>query len=669
LPKARLWDECTRTPPEERPASLDAIARHLEPRSSRRYWIAAAAIASAGAASYALRGPVRGGINVAAGARILVNGFRAAAAHVPGARLARSLILTALRQSPRIHAIADEDLLPALRRLDPGGTLPIAGRVLQDLMRRLNAAFWIEGDLRQVAGRYSLDLRLQAASGQQGMEATFRDEPSAVALAQTAAGWVRRAAGESGRSLEVNPAEVGRYTSEVPEALQKYYDAMEHYALAEMDLAVPLLEEAVRLDPNFAQAHHMLGLTVDSAGEYDRGFREIELAMRLAQRLPERERTSVEASYYRMVQDPVKMIAAARQNLLYHPDEPRALAAMGERLVYIGKAAEANSGEDAVSFHRRAVALAPDDWMQVLRLDYALIEGGRFPEAVQEFQVAQGRGMANAWLYNPLGYSYMGLERYEEALEAFGKEPVDGDSACDIPAARLMQGHFEPAIAAFEELRAKAKNPIDAHHANEFLCGLYFVTDRPERARRQVRELADLPAYPPMACYLACSASLARRLNDDETLAEVHDLTSQIAGRWQNDYTQAIEMHARALQLWRRNQLDEAEQLLQQSDGKSVNIWTLFDLAELYTRRGKYELAEEYWKKFEARRGTVLVQRWFSGLIVMGWLYHASAAQALQHRETAFQYAKKVLDHWLPNNAGLRIVQAAQNIHAVSKPI
>jgi serine/threonine protein kinase/Flp pilus assembly protein TadD len=666
LPKERMWDACTSPLPDARPESLEPIIRRLEPQIGRRYWVGGLAIASAGLVLQAIRRPGDTVLGLPPGARILVNGFRAAAGELPGARLARSVLLTALQQSPRLQTIGDEDLLPALRHLAPPGSLPLSGKLLTDLLAQLRAAFWIEGDLRQSGGRYSLDMRLLNAPAQQAIaSSSVNDAPNVIALAQAAAIWVRRIAGESGRSLAANPADVLSYTSEVPEALQKYYEAMEHYAVAEMAQAIPLLQEAVRLDPQFAQAHHMLGLTIRASRRYDEAYRELEIAMRLAdtRRLPERERAAIETNFYRMTEDPSKMIEAARRNVTYYPTEPRCYTVLGQTLVTAGNAVE---GVDAL---RKAVSLAPDDWMHILGLEDALVEAGQFSQALDEFQAALSRGVSNRWIYNGAGAAYMGLERYDEGSRAFSNEPPDASNAADLQGPNIMTGHLEIAIAAMEEQRARARNPIEAHQANQYLCALYFVTDRPEDARRHVREMADLPGYPPFSRRLSGTASWARRLGDDETLAKAHQTAAEIAQRWPNDLTQAVEMHANALQAWRRSALDEAESLLLRSSGSAFNIWTLFDLAEFFTRRAKWELAEEYWARFEARRGTVLVKVWCPAIFVLGWLYRAVAAQGRNDRAKAFQYSRKVLDHWSQANPRLQVVLDARNINAVSKPL
>jgi len=663
LPKEeRLWGPCTHSDPEHRPASLDHVIRRLESGRSRRYWITSLALAFAGAAGYVLRTPGEGTPAIPRYARMLVNGFRARSGPPGAARLTRSVFLTAVQQSPVIHAISDQDLLPIIRRLQPQGMLPVDGRVLKSVMRQLRAAFWIDGELRQYGGRYSLTLRV--LSGDRAIaERELRDLPNVIALAQAAATWVRAAAGESKRSLSANSVDVASYTTEVPEALQCYYDALEHYDVGEMDQAVPLLRQAVQLDPRFAQAHNLLALTIDSSNQFAEGFAEMETAMRLAPALPEPERLPIETNYYRETQDSARMIEAANRNLAYHPDEPRAHVTRAETLSHSGRVA------DALPDYRRAIELAPSDWIPVLLLQYALVRCGQYSQAVDELNAAQSRGIDNKWIYRGAGCGYLGLERYADAIAAFENEPFDFDRVADIQGPRVMQGHLAAAIAAMQEQRAAAGNPIEAHAANEFLCSLYLVADRPQSALPHVREMLDLPPYPPMSISFDATAFWAARLGDDETLARARELAAGIAQRWPNAHTRAVEQHARGLEAWRRRALGEAQELLVQSSGLSLNVRTLFDAADFFTATGQWDAAEAYWQKFEANRGWIIVDPSSPAIFVLAWLGRAMAAQGRNDRNAAYRYSRKVLDHWSHLNPGLRIVQAARNINLASKPL
>jgi serine/threonine protein kinase len=197
LPRERVWEACARPVPEDRPESLEKIILRLQPHTSRRYWIAGLALAGAGTARFLIRTPEPSQFKIPVAARVLVNGFRGPASQLTSTKLARSIVLTALRQTSRIHAISDEDFLPLLQRLNTSGP-PLSGPTLKRALTELRAAFWIDGDLRRTEERYSLDVSLIDVDEQRVVATSaFQDAPGVVALAQGAARWVRQAAGES----------------------------------------------------------------------------------------------------------------------------------------------------------------------------------------------------------------------------------------------------------------------------------------------------------------------------------------------------------------------------------------------------------------------------------------------------------------------------------------
>lgn len=663
LPGERIWADCTRPRAEDRLASLEPVIRRLEPRQTRRLWIAGSVAMAAGGLVYALRPDAPRGVLLPDGMRVLVNRFQAAAGRLPGARLARALLLTALRQSPRIRPVADQDLLPALRRLQVASNLPVSGQPLRDLLAQLRATFWIDADLQEAGERTSLHLRVMRSADQQMVaQAAFRDVPGIAAVAQQAALWLRTAAGESPQSLAANPVTVTSYTSRVPEALEKYYDAMEHYAVAEMAEAVPLLEEAVRLDPGFAQARSMLGVTLNASGRFEEAFSEVQRAMQLANGLPERERAWIETNYFMFCEDPVKMVEAARRNVAYYPDEPRYYNILARYLCRSG------NPESSIPYNRKSLELAPDDGLSRADLIYDLAESGLFAEALAEFQGALSRGTQNDWIYEAGGLAYLGLERYAEAFDAFARVPSPRDRGLDQQGVRILQGDLESARVALEERRAGATGVVDAHRNDEFLCGLYFLNDQPDLARRHLHEMVNLPPYPAMARRLDCTLFWAARLGDDEILSQTASQVSGIAGRWPNLFTRAVALHAQGLVSWRRGAWDEAEQALVGSAGSAFSIWTLFDLADFYGSRLKPSLAEDYWRKLDAHRGTIL-ERWFPGALIMAWLNRARAASAGNNRQTARTYSEKVLDHWSRSNPGLSVVRTATTIRSASNSL
>jgi serine/threonine protein kinase/tetratricopeptide (TPR) repeat protein len=663
LPKERIWEECTRSGTNRRPDSIEAVIRHLDPARTRRFWLTGLGAIAAGGLGYAAW--PKSGMNAAlpANARILINGFRTASDTGNSTGLVRSFLLASLQQSSRIRTIEDPDLHAALRKLAPRASLPLSGSLLGRLAERVRAAFWIEGELRHREGRYFLDARIFDAGRQQPVAASvLGDAPSLIAVAEAAAMWVRKTAGESAGSLEANSGSLARFASAVPEAVEHYYQALEYRNQGDTGLAIEALNEAIRLDPRFAQAHHTLGLSKNALRQYEEGFREIETAKQLADRLPEREQVPIALNYYRMTEDYPQAIRAAQRAMAIHPDEPRYHAALGQMLAWTGRAAD---GADEI---RRAVNLAPNDAVWYEFLGDALVEAGQFEGALSEYRLGLLKDPEYTSMHSGMGDAYRGLEKYDEALEEYRKEPKGAEGPIGVLNIHIMRGDFDIAVAACQERLARARDVILArHHALDFLSGLYFTTDRASEARKYAGQMAELTSTPTMGSYVSCAASWARRTGEDSALAHLRETADETVRRWPNDFTTAVALHVEGLQAWREGDLDRAALVLLRSSGLSFDVWTQFDLAEFYTVQGKWDLAETYWEAFHANRGTVIAKNWFPGLLPMGWTYRAVAAKGRKDGASASRYARKVLDHWSKVRPLPEQVRTAAAIYAATR--
>lgn len=661
LPEEKLWDACTSVEARERPSSLEAVIHHLRRDHTRRYWLAGSLLAVAGAASYSFFGVKPMPIRIEDGARLLVNGFQAAVEMLPAARFARAVLVTALQQSPRIRTIADQDLIPEVRRLLPRGGLPIEGEPLRKLVALQRAKYWIDGHLSKSNDRYSLSIGLMRSADEVLLaQNAFGDAPSLSTLAADVAVWIRQLAGESRQSLDANPSAVTSFTSIVPEALQKFYEAMEHYSLGEMAEAVPLLEESLRLDPEFAQAHNYLGMCLSSLHRYAEALPHSERAMQLSVRLPERERCWIEANHYALVEDPPKALDAARRNVAYHPDEPRFLRSYCQTLSRNG------ASEEAIPYIRKAIELAPQSELYPDVLIITLCEAGRFGEALQEYDAARSKANRNMWLESGHALALLGLERYEEAVKWSELIPRPGRPGMRVQAAKILAGDVESAIAGLQQEIARNRvegNAIDEHQALEFLCGAYYLSDRHRQANQSLEAMAALPAYPPYARKWQCTAFWAGRLGNDEVLKAARARLNEIHAQWPNGLTLATAKYAEALACLRERAFDQARTLLNDSMGSAFTIWTIFDLADFYASVSQFDVAEEYWKKFEARRGVVL-RLWFTGTVLMAWLHWAMAARSRGNHATARQYARKILADWSRKNPEADIVRTALRLES-----
>lgn len=656
LPGWKIWSECSEPDPEARHATLEPALRRLTPGATRRYWMAAGVCAAA-AAAYGLGS--RNGFRIPAGARLLVNGFRAAADPPRGARAARGLLVTALTQSPKLHLVPDQDLLPALKSL--GATLPLAGPVLLTLLARLRAGFWTDARLQSNGSRCSLTLQLFRAADRAGVATvSLRDYPSVASAVQAAALWLRSVAGESARSLAAEPATVESYTSHVPEALEKYYEALERIAVGNMQDATPLLEEAVQLDPDFAQAQSTLGMALNPQLRLAEAYEHVAAAWSRVDRLPPRERVRIESDYSKLTDDPDGMVDAARRNHDYYPDEPRTSRGLAWAL------ARSGLPEEAVEYSRKAVEMAPDNDLYRAELVTHLVESGSFDAALQEYEVALRAGARNNWIFGAGALANLGVGRYQDARDLYAKEPLSPSPVfrtCDIARAQILAGDVEAAISDLEQLRSGVARPAERYLAGESLVPSYFLVDRVDLARRAMSLMAEIPAYPQFARLLQSTAFWAGRVADPATLAGVRERASAIVRQWPNRLTKAVAFHADALDLRQRGDTAGARDLLLQSLGSAASVWALFDLADIYSTLGLPDVALPRWREFERARGIVL-SRWCPAVLLLGWLHSAMAARAAGESAAAREYAQRVLEHWSRRHSNLRIVQLARKLNS-----
>ncbi len=110
---------------------------------------------------------------------------------------------------------------------------------------------------------------------------------------------LRRKLGESLSSVQKYATPLEEATTPSLEALQAY--SLGARAIAERDDnpgAVPLLQRAIRLDPNFATAYGLLAVSYDNLGETTLAAENTRKAYELRERVSQRERLTIESFYY-----------------------------------------------------------------------------------------------------------------------------------------------------------------------------------------------------------------------------------------------------------------------------------------------------------------------------------------------------------------------------------
>ncbi len=284
-----------------------------------------------------------------------------------------------LARSPMVRLLETGDVAAALRRMEKDPAAALTAQVAREVAERAGAAAVVTGEIASLGGGFVLSVRLVATKDGATLLAereTARDASGLIAAVDRLSKKVREGIGESLRTIRGGqPLEA--VTTASLEALRKYSQANRAADEGHEVKARDLLEEAIRLDSNFAMAHRKMAAIVSNMGtDNARVIAETRRAFQLKDRLPELERLQAIAFYYWVADyDSDKVIAAYRQVLETWPDETTSLNNLARELNVRGRHAEA----EEVALH--GVAVSPQVGVLWFNAIEALVLQGKFAKA------------------------------------------------------------------------------------------------------------------------------------------------------------------------------------------------------------------------------------------------------------------------------------------------
>ena len=264
-----------------------------------------------------------------------------------------------LAQSPAITLVGPDSIADALSRMGRTPDADLNEETARELARRDGIPAVIAGELSPLGSGYVLTARLVASMDGTilaSARASARDAEALVGAIDDVSARLRERIGESYTSLRETPP-LAHVTTTSFEALEKYTAAgAARHRDEDPEAAVRLLEEAVAIDSSFALAWRDLSTVLDNLGDdWERQMEALEAAYRHRDRLTERERYLVEASYHSDVtEDREKAIEAYEAMLRLNPQDAQALNNIGVN--YYRQA----DFENALLWYKRAHEAAPD---------------------------------------------------------------------------------------------------------------------------------------------------------------------------------------------------------------------------------------------------------------------------------------------------------------------
>ena len=432
-----------------------------------------------------------------------------------------------LEQSPFLNLLSDERVAQTLALMAQPKDARLTRELAREVCQRAAGAATIEGSISSLGSQYVVGLKaVNCRSGDvlANEQATASNKEQLLKALGDAAAKVRVKLGESLASVQKYDAPADNVTTPSLEALQAYSLGYQAQTVKrDYAAAVPLLQRAVSLDPNFAMAYARLGNNYSALGETARAAENTRKSYELRERVSEHEKFYIVSHYEQLVTGNLE--AARKTYELWAQTYPRDdipvnnLAAIYQALGDYDKALAAN---------QEALRLSPESGLYYSNVVGAYVTVNRLDEARATVQEAQAHNLDNPanhlqlYFINFLQHDAAGMER--EAAALMGKpgfEDVILDTESDTAA---YGGQFSKAReltrrASESAQRADEKETAAGYVAEaawrEALVGNMSLAKQQAQAALALSTGRDVEAISAIALGLAGDAAQASRLAAD----------------------------------------------------------------------------------------------------------------------------------------------------------
>jgi DNA-binding winged helix-turn-helix (wHTH) protein/Flp pilus assembly protein TadD len=301
-----------------------------------------------------------------------------------------------LEQSPVFQMLTGEKSALILKQMGHPPDQPLTPNIAIEVCQRAGSKVTVQGSISSLGTSYLIGLTaIRCDNGdriaQEQVEAK-RKEDVIDALGK-ATSQLRSRIGESVQSVQKYDAPLQQVTTSSLEALKAYGLALATWDKSGEFAAVPALERAIELDPNFALAYSQLAAIRGNRDETDLARKYATKAYELRGRTTEFERLSIESWYHFYVTgDLEKATAAFETTRQTYPDEPRILNDLATIYGSLGL------NEKAVAFYKDSLRVDPSSETTLGNLAVSLIALGRNDEAAAVLEETGKRGLQSDYL-------------------------------------------------------------------------------------------------------------------------------------------------------------------------------------------------------------------------------------------------------------------------------
>ncbi len=305
-----------------------------------------------------------------------------------------------LAQSPYLNLISDSRTAQTLALMGRPKDTQLTPELAREVCQRTASAAELDGSIAQIGTHYLLTLRATACATGDVLartESAAPDKNRVLDALGKIATQMRSKLGESLASVQKYDVQPSDVTTPSLEALRAYSLAVRAMGSNRPVESVTLFREAIRLDPNFAEAYSGLAINYFNMGETSQAEENGRKAYALRGHVSEREKLSMEMYYAAFVtrnfEEARKSAAASIQ--IY----PRAWGMITNLGVFDGYLGEY---DESLKMSKKVMALAPGSTQVYTNLMIDYLHSNRLDDAEAVAREASDRHLDAAFLHQTL---------------------------------------------------------------------------------------------------------------------------------------------------------------------------------------------------------------------------------------------------------------------------
>ena len=358
----------------------------------------------------------------------------------------QSMLLTGLAQTPGLDIVSPQRVHEALKLAGHTDLASLDRSEAADVARRAGAGAVVAGTIYRSRGEIRIDAQIEDLASGRVLAAHSVTGTDIFALADSLATRIRTGIG-FGEAVELRITDV---SSTSIAAYRSYVMGLDASVNVRWPEAVTRLEQAIAIDPTFAEAHLRLASAYEGLGQIAARDRALGNASAHAAKLSERHRLLLAVALEADPRgDPSRRAQLLDELLTRFPDVEEAYpVAFG---LYHPVSGVFPNLEKLLTITRTRATVLPASPQARNMYGYALTEAGRLAEAIREFEEYARLAPREPNPFDSLGGVYLSLGAPAEAVQSYSRAlAIDPGfpSGSGLAYTLGMLGRYEEAIAA-----------------------------------------------------------------------------------------------------------------------------------------------------------------------------------------------------------------------------